>query len=538
MIMLKKPTLKSDRIFLVILLIAIICILYAPRVVFAAYNDALGFKTAAELLNRGMYLESLAMYQDIDRYSDNTNNRARAILYMGTTYALFLDQHDTALKHFKKIIRDYPDSQATPDALFNSGTVLYESGKFEKASLAFKRYIERYPGGRRIQSAEIWAASSIARISERKVKTVPEFKLHIPDMTIRVLIRKNAETITVKSDGAIEVLNPVSGKRYYSGYEPALFSKSGEHLVLNGKRLDFHQCRIESDSTAVTINDRRFRGNLIISVNSKGLSAINHIPVEQYLYGVVPKEMSPSWPKDALMAQAVASRTYALYVKGKSSGKTYDVVSTTTSQVYRGFDVEAIESNSAVDATHGQVITYNGKLIVAYFHSSSGGHTEDAKNVWSADLPYLKGAPDRFSDNSPGGTWEFVLSNESLKNRLNRYGLNVGQVDKLTSVGKSRSRRVLNVSVLSDKGNCTLRSNSFRIKVGATTLKSTLFHIQPNANGFIIKGRGYGHGVGMSQYGAKKMAQKGFNYRDILKQYYKDIKIVTLGIRTKRNAQN
>ncbi len=105
-------------------------------------------------------------------------------------------------------------------------------------------------------------------------------------------------------------------------------------------------------------------------------------------------------------------------------------------------------------------------------------------------------------------------------------------------MGKSRSGRVLNVNVLSDRGSCTLRSNNFRIKIGATTLKSTLFHIQPGANGFIIKGRGYGHGVGMSQYGAKKMAQEGFNYRDILKQYYKDIKIVALGVHTKRNAQN
>jgi len=228
------------------------------------------------------------------------------------------------------------------------------------------------------------------------------------------------------------------------------------------------------------------------------------------------------------MAQAVAARTYALYIQSKSKDKPYDVVSTTSSQVYGGYNAEAPRSTSAVDRTRGQVITHKGKLIVAYFHSSSGGHTEDAKNVWSADMPYLKGTPDRFSEHNPGSTWDCMVRYEDLSDRLNRYGLDVGNVRTLEKIGETRSGRALKFRVISDKGSYELGSNAFRMKVGATTLKSTLVGIEIDGSGIRIKGKGYGHGVGMSQWGARQMAAEGFGYQDILKHYYRDVDIVAL----------
>ncbi|MBA3017347.1 MAG: SpoIID/LytB domain-containing protein, partial [Desulfobacteraceae bacterium] len=186
------------------------------------------------------------------------------------------------------------------------------------------------------------------------------------------------------------------------------------------------------------------------------------------------------------------------------------------------------ESNLAVDETRGQVITYDGKLIVAYFHSSSGGHTEDSKNVWSADLPYLKGIPDSFSANIPNGEWRFFVSYNDMQNCLNKYGLNIGQISGLSAGGKSRSGRLLGVRVIAKNETTELKSNNFRIKVGATELKSTLLKITPNHDGILFTGKGYGHGVGMSQWGANMMAQKGFDYQDILKHYYQSVKIVAL----------
>ncbi|MBU4186420.1 MAG: SpoIID/LytB domain-containing protein [Proteobacteria bacterium] len=520
--MLRKPALN---LFLGLLCLFFLCM---EKAAVGAYNDAQGFKTAAEFLNRGMYLEAVGTYQEIAVYSDNFNNRAQALLFMGTTYSLYLDQYDAALKEFENVMKVYPGSPAAEDALLNSGMVLYEKGEFKKAYEFFKQYMAKYPNGMRIQSAEVWADSSKSQTDTVKTETPPVYKTHIADTTIRVLIKERAEKITVNSEKNITVSGSFSGKRVYYGSGPVTFTKKENCIVVNGRKSNSELCRVESDGTTVTLDSRRCRGFFTISTDSEGLCAINHIPVEEYLYGVVPKEMPYNWAKEALMAQAVAARTYALYIKDKSADKHYDVEATTASQVYGGYDVETPESNLAVDETRGQVITYDGRLIVAYFHSNSGGHTEDSKNVWTADLPYLKGISDSFSANIPNGEWSFFVSYNDMQNRLNKYGLNIGKIKKLNPAGESRSGRTLKVIVVSDKGTSELTSNNFRIKIGATSLKSALFQIKPDAHGVRLKGKGYGHGVGMSQWGANMMAQKGFDYQDILRHYYQSVKIVAL----------
>lgn len=526
MIMLKKPV---SIFFLCLFCLFFLCM---EKAAIGAYNDTRGFKTAAKLLNNGMYLEALSIYQEISDYSDKQDNKARALLFMGTTYSLYLDQHDAGLKQFDKIIKTYPTSQTASDALFNSGMVLYETGKFKNAYAFFKKYLEKYPYGLHRQSAEVWADSAKDQMSQirepEEITAPPLYKRDIKDTIIRVLIKNRAEKITVYSEQNILLYNPFSKKMIYQVPGPVTFTKQGDQLVANGRKLDLHTCTVKTDGKTIIIDNRKFRGDLTILADSKSLSVINNIPIEQYLYGVVPKEMPPNWAKEALKAQAVAARTYALYIKGKSADKPYDVESTTTSQVYGGFDSEKEGSNLAVDETRGQVITYNGRLIVAYFHSSSGGHTEDSKNVWTADIPYLKGIPDSFSANIPNGEWKFFVSYNDMQNRLNQYGLNIGQISGLNVAGKSRSGRLLRVRVIAKNGTTELKSNNFRIKVGATRLKSTLLKIVPDHDGILFAGKGYGHGVGMSQWGANMMARKGFGYQDILKHYYQSVKIVAL----------
>ncbi|MBW2570663.1 MAG: SpoIID/LytB domain-containing protein, partial [Deltaproteobacteria bacterium] len=495
-----------------------------------AYDDDSGFKTAARLLNNGMYLEALSVYQEISDYSDKQDNRARALLFMGTTYSLYLDQHDAGLKQFDTIIKTYPTSQAVSDAVFNSGMVLYETGKFKEAYAFFKKYLEKYPNGLRRQSAEVWADSAKDQMSQirkpEEITAPPLYERDVEDTIIRVLIKNKAEKITVYSAQNISLYNPFSKKMIYRSSGPVTFTKQGEQLAANGRNIDLHRCVVKTDGETIMIDNRRFRGDFTILADSKTLSVINNIPVEQYLYGVVPKEMPPNWAKEALKAQAVAARTYALYIKNKSADKSYDVQSTTLSQVYGGFDSEKKESNLAVDETRGEVITYGGKLIVAYFHSSSGGHTEDSKNVWTADLPYLKGVPDGFSANIPNGEWKFFVSYNDMQNRLNKYGLNIGQIRGLNAAGESRSGRLLKVRIIAKNGATELKSNNFRIKIGATKLKSTLLKITPDHNGILFAGKGYGHGVGMSQWGANMMAKEGFGYQDILKHYYHNVQIL------------
>ena len=148
-------------------------LVHPQSTVYGAYNDDRGFTNAADLLNQGRYLESIGIYQEMVSHSDRRDSKARALLYMGTIYGLFLDQYDAALTQYDRVMREYPHHELAPEALFNRGTVLYETGRFKQAHVSFAQYLKAYPSGKRRQSAEIWADSAGNRIDEKKPESAP-----------------------------------------------------------------------------------------------------------------------------------------------------------------------------------------------------------------------------------------------------------------------------------------------------------------------------------------------------------------------------
>lgn len=493
-----------------------------------AYNDAAGFDTAAEFLNRGLYLEAMGLYREVAIHSENSNNRARALLFIGNTYNLYLDQPESALIEFKNLIHTYPESRAASDAIFNSGVILYESGNYQKAYDFFSRYMRKYPRGMRRMSAEIYVQQSKERIGSSRPHETTFQQVDVTDTTMRVLIKENIDNISLNAKENLTVFDSFSGKRLYRGPGPVVFRIKSNCLSMNGRKIPARVCRVTSDNPVIELENLKFRGFFTISGESKGLCLINHIPIEEYLYGVVPKEMPYGWAEEALKAQAIAARTYALYIKGKNAVKPYDLETTASTQAYGGYDAETPRTNQAVDATRDRVMTFDGKIIIAYFHANSAGHTEDAANVWGVDIPYLRGVPDRFSANLPESGWKCFVSYESLRSRLNRDGYEIGRIGDLQLLGKSVSGRVLNVRVVSDKRNFLLTGNNFRMMIGGTVLKSMFFKCRHSSRGIFFEGRGYGHGVGMSQWGANRMAQEGLTCENILKHYYRDIEITAL----------
>ena len=149
---LKKPSFRSPFVFLCVL---ILLFFNFNKKATGAFNDVLGFNAAAEFLNKGMYLEALNAYQEIVKHSDDLSHQARALLYTGTTYGLYLDQFEAALRQFDRVLKNYQDSPAAADALFNSGMILYEMKKYKKAYGFFIEYIKKYPEGVRRTSAEV-----------------------------------------------------------------------------------------------------------------------------------------------------------------------------------------------------------------------------------------------------------------------------------------------------------------------------------------------------------------------------------------------
>lgn len=263
---------------------------------------------------------------------------------------------------------------------------------------------------------------------------------------------------------------------------------------------------------------RRYRGSFRF-IRSPGMpdrtTLINVVALEDYLYGVVPAEMSSGWPLEALKTQAVAARTYALANLGRRASLGFDLYDTVSDQVYRGFSAEKPDTTSAVDATRGQILTWQDRPIAAFFHSSSGGETDDALAVWGQDLPYIRGIKD--TDPSPNAEWTAWFGPADLTRALAGMGHDVGALQDLEVEAWTPHGRARWLKASGSAGTAVVDANSLRLKLG---LKSTRYKLTKEMNSWKFAGGGWGHGLGMSQWGARGYATQGESYRDILERYY------------------
>lgn len=330
---------------------------------------------------------------------------------------------------------------------------------------------------------------------------------------------------------------------------------------------------IRPSDVALKIGTLSYRGALAFELAQGLLTPVNYIDLEHYLYGVIPKEISPSWPEEAIKAQVVSARTYALSNLGRFKAKGYDLTDDTLSQMYRGYGVEDVRSNAAVDATRGECAYYQGKRIDALFHSNSGGFTENSENVYINALPYLRGKEDPYSLGAPNDSWTISYTPEALSALLLKNGFRVGNVTAVAPKTLSPFGRVIDLSIEGTEGAIVLSKERMRSVFGVSTMKSLLFKVSKgdkiavlsaagqgqlpsgpmvimgaeqitnvataslldggridttslgDGNSYRFSGKGFGHGVGLSQYGAKKMAELGFGYKDILTFYYTQITI-------------
>lgn len=330
------------------------------------------------------------------------------------------------------------------------------------------------------------------------------------------------------------------------------------------------------------VNNNKYRGNIKLFNNN----IINNILIEEYLYGVVPREIPASSNIEALKAQAVVARTFAYANLGKHKNEGFDLCTTTHCQVYGGMNSEKGTTTEAVKLTNKEYITYNNEVANTPYHASSGGVTESSKHVWGGESPYLIGIKDEFSENDNYSNWELVLKPEEIESKLRSAGINVGRIIDMKIKSTSPSGRVNELEIVGSSKSETITGNRFRTIMGNTYLKSTLFTINSKSDtsnnntifimdsnnskvklnisrdiavddkgnkkiisgqerllskdklkyindtninisnvGIVIRGSGYGHGVGMSQYGAMEMAKRGYSYKDIIKHYYKNVEI-------------
>jgi stage II sporulation protein D len=346
---------------------------------------------------------------------------------------------------------------------------------------------------------------------------------------LRLAIVKDASALTIGSSIVATVTdenNQVLGK--LQPLQPLPVKLTGTQVESAGVKVQHLHLVPDAANGLVFIGDRWFRGTIDVSVTNGKLLALNLVDMESYLYGVVGAEMPSSWSLEALKAQAVAARTYALYNWTQRHDQPYDLGDTTRWQVYKGAQEEADSIRKAVDATSGRVMTYKGQLINAMYHDTSGGRTEDVKALNGADdAPYLASVED-FDQDSPYYRWQITLPIAKVVSSL---ALNIGNLLQLRADQQTATGRPLTLVAVGNKGTQTFKASEIRSKL---RLKSEFFEIapvltstKPNATlaALVFNGRGFGHGLGMSQYGARALASGGWNYQQILKYYYQGIEI-------------
>lgn len=346
----------------------------------------------------------------------------------------------------------------------------------------------------------------------------------------------------------------------------------------------------------IKVEDISYRDFITFSRKENELIVINNVKIQHYLYGVVPKEMPSSWPLEALKAQVIAAKNYTLLNINKHSSEGYGLCDTQHCQVYGGYNSENIMTNRAVDETAGRILTYNDKIVNTFYHSSSGGYTEDSENVWSDTVPYLRSVVDDFSIGSPYDSWQFVISKEEIRKKLIESSIDVGDITEIQVLSTSQNGRVQELMIKGTMRTEILKKEKTRQVFGTSSVKSTLFEVRlhgengnfsiqdiyiysinngdivkqsinkaavlsseglsvldstslsrgvkitdgsntyeisnnmennaiDNVGKYVFSGKGWGHGVGMSQWGAKKMAELGYNYIQILEHYYTGAKV-------------
>lgn len=375
----------------------------------------------------------------------------------------------------------------------------------------------------------------------------------------------------------------------YDAHTKIFVTIKDDTILINNKKVKtdrlFVALEKHVDEQAIEVNKKKYRGGIaLINQKKAGLTAINIVPIEQYLYSIVPGEMPASWPLEAVKSQAIAARTFVLSSLNKHEQDGYQVCATTHCQVYGGKTAELERSTKAVDDTNGLVMLYQGKPITAAFHSSSGGFTENSEDVWGTYSPYLRSVVD-YDEGMPQYQWEKKMTPKEMQDKLKAMGYAIGnlqaiEISPLNRNGqnagdRSARGRIKNIRFIGDQGNVSLTGSQARsvfslnstwfdinlivsvdkkidVPIGMYYKKNIDVDLPPyqekglmtdkknirritgrSDETIVINGYGWGHGLGLSQWGAKAMASKipepeATYFKEILKHYYQGIEIKKL----------
>lgn len=355
--------------------------------------------------------------------------------------------------------------------------------------------------------------------------------IDIPE-NIRVMVTDNANELNLSIKGPYEIRTLETeellevGKTFFN-IRVRPFSYG---IDFGKKKFKIYAIHIiPQRQPAIYLGKRLYKGSLQIIKTEEGLlRAINIINLEDYLKGVLFHEVSHRWPMAAIKAQAIASRTFALYQAQQNRRQYYHLRADVSSQVYGGVYAERYRTNRAVGATKAEVLVWKGRLLPAFFHATCGGHTEYASRLWKVNAKPLKEVRCAYCKNSPYFFWKHDIALTVIEKRLNEAGYHISGISLIKIKGRDSSGRVTQL-ILKGKGEkIRISAKDFRHILGSRIIKSTNFTIAIIGKNAYFEGKGWGHGVGLCQWGAFSMAKKGKDAQQILNFYYPGSRIVTI----------
>ena len=357
--------------------------------------------------------------------------------------------------------------------------------------------------------------------------------LAAPPPTIRVLVIEAVSQLTISVKHKAFILTDENGKTFRRRRKKINIVKDQNGFRVNGEKFAATQLTVYNSSEQYAINNRSFRGKIIIHKMSNGkIGVVNVLPVEDYLVGIINSEISSMWPIESIKAQVVAARTYSLkrIQDMRNSAKPYDIFATTLDQVYHGSHLEDSKSRKAVRETRGETLNKQGKIFKTYYHSCCGGKTEHIHNVWPQKIMSASkqsSVIDKFCARSPAITWEHRISLVDLENLLQANNVQLSSIQDIATTQLPDSPRIDQVLIIDQAGLSMIKATSLRKWIGYKKFRSTWFNVGIENNHVVFAGRGYGHGVGMCQWGVKGMAEAGHSYKEILSFYYPNAQLAT-----------
>jgi len=514
---------KAQKILTIWLLTFLICC-NKPTPLWA---DQQTYSEVYALLEEQQVLAAVKKIQMLRTQATDQRFRVETGKLLANILAVYLANYEAAGKEVKELIiwLEDEDHEGKADLIFMAGMFFWEGGHISKAQREFQTIIRNYSQSNQYDRARFMLKQCSGNSHHTQVVQTHS-KRYKSIRNIRVLLHKTEKRLKISAPHGIIVSN--KNRMLLSMRDPITIQPGGKHFLVNRRQEIFADYLIIKPARRrehLKIGKKRYRGIFQIINKNGELRVINSLPFEDYLKGVVPVEAVPSWKIAALKAQAVASRTFAYRKILARNDSDYHLDATVYSQVYGGLDVEKEKTTQAVMETAGEMITYRGHPISAYFHANSGGYTEYAGKVWNNDMPYLKPIYDPYSLQAPGVFWKARFSRKSIEQKLRKNEILLEGISGIQAKSVTESQRVSQIAIFHKTGSKILRGNNFRLMLGPKKLKSTLFTIEKQKDSFIFSGKGFGHGVGMSQWGANEMAKIGKNYSEILKFYYQNVEI-------------